>query len=125
MIEHDLALAAARQPGCGGDRRVAAGVGCRGARDSIASSRGRDAGDAGRIDPLGKMRGTNMDNAQHSRLYQISNGYCFEAPGVYLWDEDRGEVERAARELARGVPPARPTRRMLIIPPQQVAPARS
>jgi len=41
-----------------------------------------------------------------------------------LWDEDLAEVERAARALASGVPPARPTRRMLIIPPQEVAPAK-
>jgi hypothetical protein len=66
-----------------------------------------------------------MDNVQNGRVLRIANGYCFEAPGVYLWDQDLAEVERAARELARGVPLARPTRRMLIIPPQEVAPAQS
>jgi hypothetical protein len=64
-----------------------------------------------------------MEDTQPRRVQRIASGYCFEARGVYLWDEDRAEVERAARELARGFPPARPTRRMLIIPPQQVAPA--
>jgi len=64
-----------------------------------------------------------MEDTQHGRVQRVATGYCFEAPGVYLWDEDRSEVERAARELARGVPLARPTRRMLIIPPQEVAPA--
>ncbi len=63
-----------------------------------------------------------MRNMRHGRLLERASGYCFEAPGVYLWDEDRGEVERAAREHANGIPHARPTRRMLVIPPQEIAP---
>jgi hypothetical protein len=63
-----------------------------------------------------------MEDKQSGRLFRMASGYCFEAPGVYLWDEDRGEVERAAREIARGVRLARPPRRMLIIPPQEIAP---
>ncbi len=63
-----------------------------------------------------------MEDTRNGRFFRLASGYCFEAPGIYLWDEDRGEVERAARALARGVPPARPTRRMLIIPPQEIAP---
>jgi hypothetical protein len=31
------------------------------------------------------------------------NGYCAEGPGFYVWDEDRREVTRIARDLARGV----------------------
>jgi hypothetical protein len=63
-----------------------------------------------------------MQGAQRNRVQRIANGYCFEAPGIYLWDEDRAEIERAARELASGLPLAKPTRRMLIIPAQEVAP---
>ncbi len=63
-----------------------------------------------------------MHDTQHGRLLRLASGYCFEAPGIYLWDEDRAEVERAARALANGIPLARPTRRMLIIPPQEVVP---
>jgi hypothetical protein len=55
-----------------------------------------------------------------AHVIRVGNGYCFEAPGIYLWDEDRGEVERAARELLSGVARPRPTRRMLVIPRQDV-----
>jgi hypothetical protein len=65
-----------------------------------------------------------MHDVRRHRVQRTASGYCFEAPGVYLWDEDRDEVERAARELARGNRPARPTRRMLVIPPQEVEPPR-
>jgi hypothetical protein len=64
-----------------------------------------------------------MHNLHTNRVQRLARGYCYEAPGVYLWDEDRAEVERAAHELARGRAPARPTRRMLIIPPQEITPA--
>jgi hypothetical protein len=42
--------------------------------------------------------------------------------GVYLWDEDRREIERAARELRSGAARLKPTQRMLVIPPQEVSP---
>jgi hypothetical protein len=64
-----------------------------------------------------------MQTNQAGRVLRLDRGYCYEAPGVYLWDEDRREVERAARELAAGRRPARPTRRMLIIPVQDIATA--
>ena len=59
---------------------------------------------------------------ERTRVQRLASGYCYEAPGVFLWDEDRSQVERVAQELAHGRAPARPTRRMLIIPPQEVAP---
>lgn len=43
-------------------------------------------------------------------------GYAAEGPGFYIWDEDLGEVFRAARQLAAGVPRVTPTRRFLVIP---------
>ena len=65
-----------------------------------------------------------MERAQTAgaRVHRAGDGYCFEAPGVYLWDEDRGAVEAAARDLRCGALPPRPTRRMLLIPPQEIAP---
>ena len=65
-----------------------------------------------------------MQRQQEARVQRAGVGYCLVAPGVYLWDEDRGEVERAARELRSGVARPRPTRRMLVIPPQEVSPPR-
>ena len=62
-----------------------------------------------------------MQEFQAGHVVRVGKGYCFEAPGIYLWDEDRREVERAARELLRGVARPRPTRRMLVIPPQGIA----
>ena len=63
-----------------------------------------------------------MQRRQQARVQRAGVGYCLVAPGVYLWDEDRGEVERAAEELRNGVVRPRPTQRMLVIPPQEVAP---
>jgi hypothetical protein len=63
-----------------------------------------------------------MHEIEAARICRAGVGYCLMAPGVYLWDEDRDEIERAARELRRGVRP-KPTQRMLVIPPQEVAPA--
>jgi hypothetical protein len=42
-------------------------------------------------------------------------GFCVEGPGFYIWDEDPREVARVARDLARGIHPAVPTRRLLIV----------
>ena len=42
-------------------------------------------------------------------------GFCIEGPGFYIWDEDPREVARVARDLARGVRPDVPTRRLLIV----------
>jgi hypothetical protein len=63
-----------------------------------------------------------MQQNREVRVQRTGDGYCAVAPGIYLWDEDRAEVERAARELRSGVATPRPTRRMLVIPPQEVAP---
>ncbi|HEY8120044.1 MAG TPA: hypothetical protein VII78_01900 [Myxococcota bacterium] len=63
-----------------------------------------------------------MQAQQPIRVHRAGNGYCFEAPGIYLWDEDRSAVERAALAWHGGAPRLRPTRRMLVIPPQEVAP---
>ena len=59
-----------------------------------------------------------------AELRRRGSGFCFEAPGVYLWDEDPREVVRAALELRLGNARPRPPRRMLVIPPQPVAPPR-
>ena len=64
-----------------------------------------------------------MQPNQAGRVLRLGRGYCYEAPGVYLWDEDRHQVERAAHDLIAGRHPARPTRRMLIIPKQEIATA--
>jgi len=65
-----------------------------------------------------------MHEMESARIRRVEAGYCLAAPGVYLWDEDRREIERAARDLRLGAPLRRPTQRMLVIPPQEVAPAR-
>jgi hypothetical protein len=65
-----------------------------------------------------------MQRNEEAQVRRAGVGYCLVAPGVYLWDEDRAEVERAARELHSGVARPRPPRRMLLIPPQVVAPPR-
>ena len=65
-----------------------------------------------------------MQTIESARIQRAGDGYCLAAPGVYLWDEDRREVERAAQELRTGAPRPRPTRRMLVVPPQEVAPLR-
>jgi hypothetical protein len=71
----------------------------------------------------GKMREEKaMPEIEAARICRAGVGYCLVAPGVYLWDEDRREIERAARELRSGLRP-RPTQRMLVIPAQDVAPA--
>jgi hypothetical protein len=64
-----------------------------------------------------------MSDVQSARICRAGVGYCLIAPGVYLWDEDRREVERAANELRSGTARPRPTQRMLLIPPQEVAPS--
>ena len=64
-----------------------------------------------------------MPRHQQARVQRAGVGYCLVAPGVYLWDEDRAEVERAAEELRSGIACPRPTQRMLVIPAQEVAPA--
>lgn len=48
-------------------------------------------------------------------LYPVGNGYAAEGRGFYVWDEDRSEVIRAVRELARGGRAVPRTRRMLRI----------
>ena len=62
-----------------------------------------------------------MPEIESARICRVGVGYALVAPGVYLWDEDRSEVERVARELRSGARP-RPTQRMLVIPPQEIAP---
>jgi len=63
-----------------------------------------------------------MERTLDAHVHRAGAGYCFEAPGVYLWDEDRRAVERAAEELRSGNPRPRRTQRMLVIPRQDVAP---
>jgi hypothetical protein len=72
---------------------------------------------------LSETKGEEAMERTKEAVRRLGSGYCYEAPGVYLWDEQRGEVERAARELARGNLAPRPTRRMLVIPAQEIAPA--
>lgn len=43
-------------------------------------------------------------------------GFAAEGPGYYFWDEDPGEVVRAAAELRGGGLSSWPTRRMLVLP---------
>jgi hypothetical protein len=62
---------------------------------------------------------------ESARICRAGAGYCLMAPGVYLWDEDRQEIERAAGELRSGSARPRPTQRMLVVPPQIVEPRRS
>jgi hypothetical protein len=64
-----------------------------------------------------------MHDTNTARVHRLASGYCYEAPGVYLWDEDRSQVERAARDLEAGRRPSNPTSRMLIIPTQHIAAA--
>ncbi len=64
-----------------------------------------------------------MKNEGLRELRKSGSGYSFEAPGIYIWDEDPREVARAALELRLGNARPRPTRRMLVIPPQDVVPA--
>jgi hypothetical protein len=65
-----------------------------------------------------------MQQIEAARIRRAGLGYCLVAAGIYLWDEDRREVERAVSELRSGARP-RPTQRMLLIPPQEVeGPAR-
>jgi hypothetical protein len=64
-----------------------------------------------------------MEKQQRARVHRLGAGYCYEARGVYLWDEDKSQVERALRALATGRAPEQPTRRMLVIPPQDITPA--
>jgi hypothetical protein len=47
-------------------------------------------------------------------------GYALEGPGFYIWDRDFEEVQRVARELARGNLSLRPSARLLVVPPQDV-----
>ena len=61
-----------------------------------------------------------MERPRQARVQRAAGGYAFEAPGVYLWDEDRGAVERAAREIFTGVTRPHRTQRMLVIPLQEV-----
>jgi hypothetical protein len=63
-----------------------------------------------------------MHEIETARICRAGVGYCLVAPGVYLWDEDRREIERAARELRSGAARLKPTQRMLVIPPQEVSP---
>jgi hypothetical protein len=63
-----------------------------------------------------------MHEMESARIRRAGAGYCLVAAGVYLWDEDRREIERAAGELRSGSVRPKPTQRMLIIPPQDVAP---
>ena len=57
-----------------------------------------------------------FDAAPRVCVRRVEGGYVAEGPGFYVWDEDRLEVERAARELSRGSAAIPPTRRMLRIP---------
>ena len=52
-------------------------------------------------------------------LVRRGQGWALDGPGYYLWDLDPNVVIAAAADLERGRP-ARPTRRMLIIPEQTV-----
>jgi hypothetical protein len=65
-----------------------------------------------------------MDQQRATELRRRGSGFCFEAPGVYLWDEDPREVVRAALELRLGNARPRAPQRMLVIPRQEVAPPR-
>lgn len=48
-------------------------------------------------------------------IRQHAGGYAAEGPGFYIWDEDAGEVLRAARELEHGNSNVSPTARLLVI----------
>jgi len=63
-----------------------------------------------------------MERTRGAHVQRAGAGYSFEARGIYLWDEDRQAVERAAEELRSGHPRPRRTQRMLVIPQQDVAP---
>jgi hypothetical protein len=63
-----------------------------------------------------------MERTRDAHVHRAGAGYSFEAPGIYLWDEDRRAVERAAEELRRGNPRPRRTQRMLVIPQQEIEP---
>jgi hypothetical protein len=47
-------------------------------------------------------------------------GYVAEGPGFYVWDEDRTEVLRAVLDLERGCVDTPPTRRFLLIEPDEL-----
>lgn len=47
-------------------------------------------------------------------------GFAVEGPGFYVWDEDVERVRCVARELYVGRVPQAPTRRLLVVGPQEV-----
>jgi len=53
------------------------------------------------------------------RIQRQGGGWVAEGPGYYVWDENPSEVVRAAQELQRGNYAVPPTRRMLIVQPQE------
>lgn len=60
---------------------------------------------------------TRLPGATTIPIRRSGEGYAAEGPGFYIWDEDPQEVFRVARELERGNFSARPTRRLLVVPP--------
>jgi hypothetical protein len=52
------------------------------------------------------------------QIREHGGGYALEGPGLYVWDEDRDEVLRAARALRHGTLRVSSTRRFLVIPAQ-------
>jgi len=62
---------------------------------------------------------TNQDFDTSIRIRRQGGGWVAEGPGFYVWDENLKEVARAARELQKGNYAVSPTRRMLIIQPQE------
>jgi len=65
------------------------------------------------------MTDHNLDTS--IRIQRQGGGWAAEGPGFYVWDENPNEVARAARELQRGNLAVSPTRRMLIVQPQEYA----
>jgi hypothetical protein len=57
--------------------------------------------------------------ARANRVREHEGGYTLEGSGFYVWDEDRDEVLRAARDLRRGALPVSSTTRFLLVPAQE------
>jgi len=57
--------------------------------------------------------------ATANRIRKHEGGYTLEGPGFYVWDEDRDEVLRAARDLRCGALRVSSTTRFLVIPAQE------
>lgn len=65
-------------------------------------------------------RNTNGETSGWTAVRPHEGGYVAEGPGFYVWDEEATEVLRAVRDLERGWHDTPPTRRFLLIKPDEL-----